>query len=248
MNQAYKLKRNIMKRIVCSLIATACLSASATALSASCESAGYNSSNYPKGNEYPLRGASTTYSHDADWNYRDKVATFFTSSGLSGEDEYNYQDFKWRAKKSFKFTSRGPHWVAVIDPVISAIHCNNVFVQEKPKVSNPKLNVIPSSQSAYVSLNYEVDSYSKAARENKDVKITFYWERNGITNTAGTLLYSSLSGGAARYIQIPTVAGTYNISASVYDGKYTTTLFLGSHVEDGSDHGTIPPCPTCDIP
>lgn len=237
-----------MKKIVCAATASACLSISATALSASCENAGYDSSNYPKGNEYPLKGVSTSYSHDADWNYSGEVATFFTSSGFTGDDEYNYQDFKWRAKESLKFTSRGPQWVAVIDPLISAIHCNNVFIQEKPKASNPKLNVSSTNQSAYVSLNYEVDSYSKAARENRDVKITFYWERNGITNTAGTLLRSSLSGGAARYIQIPTVAGTYNISASVYDGTYTTTLYLGSHVEDGSDHGTIPPCPTCDIP
>ncbi|WP_160152678.1 hypothetical protein [Microbulbifer sp. ALW1] len=237
-----------MNKIFSTSLAIAGLSFSATAFSASCADINYVSGSYPEGTDYPLKGVATAYNHDADWNYSGETADFATSAGYLGSDEYNYQDFKWRAKTAVTFPFRGPNWVTVFDPVTELTHCNNVFVQEKPKATNPTLNVTSNGESAYVSLNYEIDSYSKAARNNDGVITTFYWEHNGsgIQNAAGTVYRTALTGSASRYIDFPSTTGTYSFSASVSDGTYKTTLFLGNYVVQGG--GTKPPCPTCEVP
>lgn len=155
-----------------------------------------------------------------------------------GYDEYNYQDFKYRAKKSITFNYRGPSWVYVYDPDKKIIFCNNVYVQNRPTISK----VSWSTQKKQAKVNYSVDTYSKIARQNKPRTITFRWREDtyGTEGTGATVSTSSLNGSATATLSFPG-GDIYSIEAKISDGTYSASVPIG-WINLGSAQ---PPCDRC---
>ncbi|WP_445357349.1 hypothetical protein ACJJIC_15440 [Microbulbifer sp. ANSA002] len=146
------------------------LTISSAVFSAICTTNGYGPSSYPKGSEYPAVGVTTNFYLDAHRFYHSgKSALFPTSTGYGASDYYNYQDFRWRAKEPIIFTTRGPHWVTVLDPLSGKTICNDVLVQNKPVMN--LLSFGSSNRTAKLSCT--VDEYSRFARENKAMQSSF---------------------------------------------------------------------------
>ncbi|WP_444890085.1 hypothetical protein [Microbulbifer sp. DLAB2-AA] len=230
-----------MNKIIKITSAVLGLTISSAVFSATCSTSGYDPSSYPKGSEYPAVGVPTTFYHDTRHvDYSGKKATFSTSTGFMGWDEYNYQDFKWRAKESITFTTRGPHWVTVKDPLSAKTICNDVSVQNKPKMS--LLSFSSSDRTAKIS--YTVDEYSKFAKENKSMAIVFRWRSDfyGTTGSAGGVTINGLSGTVTGNISVPGGDDLYEIDAVLSDGTYTAAVNLGYIRTQGDSNR---PCERC---
>tara|TARA_B100001059_G_scaffold98985_1_gene98606 strand:+ start:780 stop:1622 length:843 start_codon:yes stop_codon:yes gene_type:complete len=192
------------------------------------------------GPDYVLIGEPARFKADLPYEPNNflRSVNFGTSEYNSKVKKKSNWDANAYAELSFDYTyGEGLAWSVYSDDICST---KSVMVQKRPSIE--KLSLGKYGNLIDVTVSYSVDKYSKAKISNQSPRIKFrYVSEEGELNVSDWVEVSLNS--SVHSIRLSTqYAGTFRVTAIIYDGTYTQSLYLGKVTVGGSPHR---PCPQC---
>lgn len=194
-------------------------------------------SNYLRieGPSYVIQGEPSRFKGNLSDIYA--YVNFFNSeNGYVGRDKSNLEA---NAYKHMTFDETYGHGLAWITRR-STCSAKDVWIQKRPTISKKSLN---GGSVLTASVNFALDKYSEYFRHGVNPKVRFNWTNEAGLAGSKTVRPSGTSG-IARVTIYGTGGGPIRVRATVFDGNFSKSVYLGDTVVQGPIET---PCKDCEI-